>query len=41
MCMCVYRTWSGAALQGTSESLHYKGHPYDDSVAVILTVFRG
>ena len=21
--------------------LHYKGHPYDDSVAVILTVFRG
>ena len=21
--------------------LHYKGHPYGDSVAVIVTVFRG
>ena len=33
MCMCV--------CLGHGLVLHHKGHPYDDSVAVILTVFRG
>ena len=35
MCVCAYVSI------GHGLVLHYKGHPYDDSVAVILTVFRG
>ena len=33
MCVCVSI--------GHGMVLHYQGHPYDDSVAVILRVFRG
>ena len=35
VCMCV------CVCIGHGLVLHYKRHPYDDSVAVILTVFRG